>query len=515
MNQTAPQARWHFTQKQGIFIILIFAAVLRLPELFGEWQYDEIWSLLNFTGLSIGQILTDISLPNNHPVNTLLMKLLKNISQVPEVIRLGVFFTGISVVFLVMRLASRAGEKENTVAMYSAGILAAVSPALILFSVTARGYIFQLAGLLVCADGLLDAGTGKKSKYTGVKIIGGGILAFLSVSSGIMFLGVAALGYLLLAPKERRWDKQVLISGVVLLIAALAYYVPLYDKLRAGQQWGNEISSFTGLISFVFSTLKAHLPAFTALLTLCGVIFQMRMRKIFLLALLPPVLALFTKAGPERVYLPLTVLFTVMGGCGAAELWNKVSGHRKLLNVIFCCGVALNFNIFPEAWKLPAPAAEMKRTIAENDSSVLPVIASAAGFPVLANEPETAQEIDRRGAFPGTLLMLGCPNGVFNGADVNNSEQNMEFPVSGSFHAGAVPGYMYKLALTENVSVQDTVLAVFSAPVPAEFIALPGKKLRLNLWINQRNVLYICKFSTSEIPYFEGVKYFLLGEKND
>ena len=513
MNHNVPAPRWHLTQNNIIFIILIFAAALRLPWLSGEWQYDEIWSLLNFTGLSTGQILTDISLPNNHPVNTLLMKLLKNISPVTEVVRLGVFLTGISVVFLAMKLTRRAGG--DNIAMYCAGILTAVSPALILFSVTARGYIFQLAGLMVCVDGLLDAAAGKKSKYSCVKIIGGGILTFLSVSSGIMFLGVAALGYLLLAPKEQRWNKQVLISGTVLLTAALAYYVPLYDRLRDGQQWGSEIGSFTGLISFSFNTLKAHLPVFTALLSLCGVIFLARMRKIFLLALLPLILALFTKAGPERVYLPLTAVFIVIGACGAAEVWNKVSRFRKLLAIVFCCGIALNFQVFPDAWKIPTPAANTKQIIAENDASVLPVTASTAGFPVLANEPEAAREIDRRAAFPGRLLMLDCPEGVFNGADVNNSEQVMDFPVSGSFHAGTVPGYMYKLTLTENISEKDTVLAVFSVPVPAEFLALPGKKLRLNLWLNQRNILYICKFSTSEIPYFEGVKYFILGGKND
>ena len=76
MKQTAQTPHWNLTQKHCIFIILLVAAVLRLPGLSGEWQYDEIWTLFNFTDLSAGQILTDVSLPNNHPVNTLLMKLL-------------------------------------------------------------------------------------------------------------------------------------------------------------------------------------------------------------------------------------------------------------------------------------------------------------------------------------------------------------------------------------------------------------------------------------------------------
>ena len=514
MNQTVQEPRWNLTQRHCIFIILFLAAVLRLPQLFCEWQYDEIWTLFNFTDLSFHQILTDISLPNNHPVNTLLMKLLKNISAASQVIRLGVFLTGIYVVFMAMRVAARL-KKENKIAVCCAGILSAASPVLILFSVTARGYIFQIAGLMLCADGLLDAALAEKNHYTGWKIFAGGVLAFLSVSSGIMFLGVLGAGFLFLAPGERRWDRCVLISGMLLLVAALAYYLPLYDKLRAGQQWGNEINSFTGLISFGFTVLKAHVPVFTALLMLCGVIFMPVMRKVFLFTLLPLILALFTKAGPERVYLPLTVVFIIIGACGAAELWNRSGRYRKVLVVLFCCGVILNFKLFPAVWRLPAPAAEAKEIMAESSSSILPVMTSTSGFPVLINEPEIAKAVEERAVFPEWLLMSGCANGVFNGSDANNSEQEMSFPVSGSLTAGKVPGYIYKLTPVEHISANETVLLIFSGRVPAGFLDLPGKKLRLNLWLNQQYLLYICNFLTADVPYFEGVKYFRIGEKND
>lgn len=514
MKQVAPEKIFHLTQKHCILFILLLAAVLRLPYLFSEWQYDEIWTLLNFTDLNIGQILTDISLPNNHPVNTLLMKLLKNISEAPQVIRAGVFLAGLYVVFLTMKLAGR-GSNGSTAAMCSAGILAGTAPGLILFSVTARGYIFQLAGLMLCADGLMDIAAGKKTRYTGVKIIAGGVLSFLSVSSGIMFLGVLALGFLLLAPGERRWDRAGVVYGVVLLIAALAYYLPLYDKLRAGQQWGNEIASFASLISFGFTTLKAHLPLFPALLALCGVIFLPRMRKVFLLALLPPVMALFTKAGPERVYLPLTAVFIIIGSCGAAEMWKRFAARRKVLVGIFICGVVLSFKFFPAVWAVPTPAADMKRVLAENDPGVLPVIASTSGFPVMVNEPEIAATIGSRAHFPERLLMLDCADGVFNGADVNNSEQQLKFPVSGTFHAGTVPGYMYRLVPVESFAPGETVLAFFPGRAPDEFLRMPGDKLRLNLWFNQREALYICNFSAAEIPYFAGGRYFRIGGKNE
>ena len=236
------------------------------------------------------------------------------------------------------------------------------------------------------------------------------------------------------------------------------------------------------------------------------------MRKLFLFALLPLILAFFTKAGPERVYLPLTVVFVIIGAAGAVEVWKRVTTHRKWLVVIFTGGILLNYSVYPEAWKLPVPAAEMRQVIVENDESVLPVIASTSGFPVLVNTPEIAKKVEDRSVFPAQLLMLGCGNGVFNGADISNSEQEMTFPVSGVFHPGKVPGYMYKLAPVEHIFANETVLVIFAGRAPVEFLELPGKKLRLNLWLNQRCPIYICYFTTAELPYFEGGKYFRIGD---
>ena len=85
--------------------IAVLALILRLPWMYNALEYDELWSLQNYAPLSCGKILTDLGLPNNHPVNTLLMKLLKNISGAPQVIRAGVFLAGSYVVFLTMKLA--------------------------------------------------------------------------------------------------------------------------------------------------------------------------------------------------------------------------------------------------------------------------------------------------------------------------------------------------------------------------------------------------------------------------
>ena len=55
-------------------MIVVLALCLRLPWLYNALEYDELWSLQNYAPLSIGQILTDLGLPNNHPLNSLWLK---------------------------------------------------------------------------------------------------------------------------------------------------------------------------------------------------------------------------------------------------------------------------------------------------------------------------------------------------------------------------------------------------------------------------------------------------------
>ena len=54
---------------------MILALCLRLPWMYNAFEYDEIWSLQNYGPLSVWQILTDLGLPNNHPLNSLWMKI--------------------------------------------------------------------------------------------------------------------------------------------------------------------------------------------------------------------------------------------------------------------------------------------------------------------------------------------------------------------------------------------------------------------------------------------------------
>ena len=65
-----------FSVKHIAIGIVLLALLMRLPEMFISLAYDEIWTLLNFANLDFVRLLFDLELPNNHPLNSILIKLL-------------------------------------------------------------------------------------------------------------------------------------------------------------------------------------------------------------------------------------------------------------------------------------------------------------------------------------------------------------------------------------------------------------------------------------------------------
>lgn len=493
--------------------ILLLAAMLRINGLFSELQYDEIWSLQYFIPLDVFKILTDLALPNNHPVNTLILKFLHGISYEPAFLRMGVFLSGLVTVWLAGKIAETASGEKN--AGFAAMLLCAVSPALILFSVTARGYSYQVTGLLLVIYALLRCARNETSRYTIATIVGGGILSCLSVPSGIMFLGTIGAGYLLFAPAKRRFCREILISGGILFILALGYYLPLYSKLRAGQSWGISIESAAQWFSFAAKTLLAQLPPVTALLAISGIFFYPLLRKLFLVTLLPLVLAIITKGGPERVYLILTPVYIIVAGMGFAALLKRFNAKAKWFWRIFAAGCALNFFLVPEVWKIPTPTADLIKAMQNTPEDTLLIMPATSGFPILANSRNLNERLEERIHNPlSYLLMINTPQGKINGANEQGGEAmlTVDLPAEYSPETG---GYLYRLTpLADFDDADKWLLVIFNRRhgLPGEFIKMPGEKLRLNIWLQKQYVMFVYRNQQKSIPRFEGAKYYVLGE---
>ena len=87
--------------------ILPLALIFPLALMTANLTYDEFWSLIRFAPLGAGEILTDLSLPNNHPLNTLFLKLLSPVSPAPLLLRLPSLLCGAAVPLLCGELAYR------------------------------------------------------------------------------------------------------------------------------------------------------------------------------------------------------------------------------------------------------------------------------------------------------------------------------------------------------------------------------------------------------------------------
>ena len=487
--------------------ILLLAAALRIKALFSELQYDEIWTIANFTHLDTGRILTDLSLPNNHPVNTLILKFLCCFSENPSILRMGVFVCGIISVILIGRIAASISDQKSSPA--TAMLLAAVSPALILYSATARGYIFQVAGLLMMIYALIQHGKDEKSGGIVPMIVGGGILACLAVPSGVMFIPLIFAGYWWIVPSERRFSRNIIIPAAVLIIFILSYYLPLYSQLRTGQQWGITIDSFSTWLNFAVKTLAAQLPPFTAMLVLSGVIFNPAMRKVFLLTLLPVIFAVITKGGPERVYLILTAIYIIIAADGFSALVKCFPNRKTLLVIFLLAGSFANGFLMPDCWRLPEYSRDLNRALINSGETVLPVLPGSAGMPVTVNAPQLAEQLEVRAAMPlSHILMLHTPSGNLNGADAQNSETVLPISYNG-IYSKECGGFLYTLTPVEIPGKSDSLLlAVIPGNPPPEFSA---GKLRLNIWLNRKFQLFICREEQMYPFYFNDAKYYRIG----
>ena len=78
-----------------VLLIIAIAALLRFLNIFSALEYDEIWTLENFSRLDVFRLLTELALPNNQPLNSLFVKLVVTLDGPVWAIRLHSFIAGI------------------------------------------------------------------------------------------------------------------------------------------------------------------------------------------------------------------------------------------------------------------------------------------------------------------------------------------------------------------------------------------------------------------------------------
>lgn len=330
-------------------IILAIAAagiILRFNGLSSRsLEYDEIWTVQHYLGLPLSEIFSRLATPNNHPLHTLFVQW----STGPDglsflAIRLPAFLFGCLTILLAMFFTWKVTKRKDAVLFSGACI--AFCGYLIHFSQTARGYSMQTFFVLLTAMALYWLSRHKSSLFYGGMFLLSAIASCLTITSGLAFVCALCGAYLIaiFRPKalgaSLRENKIFLIAAALFVLFAASWYGSFYLEIKAGQVFGYPVHHPWEFLKFSGSIL-GKLFLFPFVLIHAAVLFRKEHpgRKISLFALsfigLTLLSALATKAGPDRVYLPI---FPVAAVASAMVLPGLLASLKKekLITPFFC-----------------------------------------------------------------------------------------------------------------------------------------------------------------------------------
>ncbi len=213
----------------GLFLALTIALFTRAYFLSQPMRGDEAYTFLTYVNSGF-RSLFDYSAPNNHVLNTLLIKLSTALfSASPASIRFPAFVAGLAAVVLTFFLARLLQKNQNS------GIFAAVTvaifPYLILYSTNARGYSLIVALTLLIASIALRF----SNRPSGLDVF---LLALFSalgmLAIPIMVLPVAGIFFWLSAllllkktPLKSVLHQFVIPFGGLSALLTVAFYAPV------------------------------------------------------------------------------------------------------------------------------------------------------------------------------------------------------------------------------------------------------------------------------------------------
>jgi len=225
----------------GLFAIGI---ALRVGHLFDAIRLDEATTYVMFASRPFGEALCSYQLPNNHLLNTVLVKLsVMAFGPEPWSLRLPNFIAGIGAMALVAAIAGRWFGRAGAVAALAA---AAVAPTIVHYSVQARGYTLMIFLCLLSLWSIERRHAGGGRGWTVVAALSSA-LALYAVPTGLLLVLPLAAYDLVLSLKAGKsalgfWAAAWLGAGV--LTALL--YLPVILHSGVGQFFANEYNKRLG-----------------------------------------------------------------------------------------------------------------------------------------------------------------------------------------------------------------------------------------------------------------------------
>ena len=361
--------------RKKIFITLAGLAVIyglwwRISNLERPLIYDEIWGLTHWIKRPIAEILTLFNNQNNHPLNSVWMKLAHNWSSRSLItLRLHSFIAGLLIPLFTAIIAWLLTRRRFIVLL--AIFLTALHPGLIYYSQVARGYALQTAAVMLFYLLIVCYQYYRKLPSKIITALAAGlIISFLiacfSLATAILYLtpAIAAhLIYLFLKPaitkQQVNWLQSlrthaILLCGyAVITLAAAWIYLGHYEQFKAAVPagGGDYIKSSTDFLTLIIKRGQALLSGPIWLSALFPLACK-KYRSIALLAwamVIPALLAaIIIKVGPTRVYLPLVPSISIAAATGLHCLTLTVPKYRGKLQIVIAL-VLLGYAV----WHLP------------------------------------------------------------------------------------------------------------------------------------------------------------------
>lgn len=306
------------------FLLITFGIALRISGLGRALEYDEIWTLSHYVSAPFAVIFTELSVPNNHLLHSLLAKLSLSLFGIGVIqLRLPAFLSGIAVLIssipVTLRLTRSRGITLLVLAMLALNI-----PTLF-YAQSARGYEIQFALLLAFAWGLLALADTHRKKSPWLPALGAAtaaIGAVLTLPTSVLFL-IPPLAFLIWKKRHSRaaWA-AVLLPGLFCAI----WYPLNYAAFHSGREvFGETFKTPEEFLSFAFSVFW-DLAGWTLIPLLPGLFNRRRIKLLPLLGsiiLFPLLAALLTRGGGARVYLPLVYPLSLLTAFGIALLCRR------------------------------------------------------------------------------------------------------------------------------------------------------------------------------------------------
>lgn len=489
-------------------LITLGGLALRSTSLGGSLEYDEIWTLDFYASKSLGTIFTDLALPNNHPLNSLLVKLTA-IGKNSVSIRLGAWLAGVLTIPAAGYFAWLVSRRRRA-ALWTMALIALSAP-LAAYSQLARGYSLQLFLLFIFGIGALWLWRGQYRLAAYFAIAIGAIGSMLTLSTSILTLLPA--GALLAAALIRRGRYRDLAAGVVPGLFTLFWYWLNFDQFRAGQAWGipfHSAADYFQWFNAVLNQLGVYPLAFVFAIIAGSFCWRRYVFALWLTGVFPLLAAPLTRGGPPRAYFALIAIWAVLAGSVAAM---PALARRRFFLILFALLPLWSYFDNLPNWR-PTDYYALFDTARRLPPQQLVVYSATASNPLAwNNRPEAYKDFINRLLCRDRereLLMVDGSGGL-NGVDSNGAEKTLSFPVPGKpYRLNDLSGELYCLEELRTAPAAGEIVVAVIRPIPDAAMVAVMEYLKVYGWL-KLNCFLTCEFT----PKGTLLRYALLAVRVD